>query len=247
MNHFNNYYRPLAARNIATDILSADAPLEDYKLVIAPSLLMLNETRAAGLITFIENGGHLVLTLRSGMKDDYNALLPTRQPGMLAVIAGVEVEDYYALRDPVPVVGDVVSGESILWAERLKIQDEAGTKVIARYGKSNGWLDHQVAITSHPYGKGYVTYVGAYLNEEAQRKLIDDIVQAAGVQSIMESPAGVEVRKRINGQGGEVFIIINHEQTEKYVNLPWQAREHLSGRDVNKLQLEPYGVAIITH
>jgi len=247
VNHFNNYYRPLAARNIATDILSADAPLEDYKLVIAPSLLMLNETRAARLITFVENGGNLVLTLRSGMKDDYNALLPMRQPGMLAVVAGVEVEDYYALRDPVPVVGDVVSGESILWAERLKIQDEAGTKVIARYGKSNGWLDHQVAITSHPYGKGYVTYVGAYLNEEAQQKLIDDIVQAAGVQPIMESPAGVEVRKRINRQSGEVFIIINHEQTEKYVNLPWQAREHLSGRDVNNLQLEPYGVAIITH
>src|SRR5258707_10679558 len=156
----------MAAPKIGTDILSADWALGEFQVGVAPSLLMLNETRAARLITFVENGGHLVLTLRSGMKDDYNALLPTRQPGMLAVIAGVEVDDYYALLDPVPVVGDVVSGESILWAERLKIQDEAVTKVGARYGKSNGWLDHQVAITSHPYGKGYVTYVGAYLNEE---------------------------------------------------------------------------------
>lgn len=41
--HFNHYYRPVAMRNVATDILSADAPLDGYKLVIAPTLLMLNE------------------------------------------------------------------------------------------------------------------------------------------------------------------------------------------------------------
>lgn len=244
--HFKHYYHPLAARNIAADILSADAPLDGYKLVIAPALLMLNETRAARLKTFVENGGHLVLTVRSGMKDDYSALLPMRQPGMLAEMAGVEVEDFYALLDPVPVVGDGFSGESHLWAERLKVRDEAGTKVIARYGESNGWLDDQAAVTSHPYGKGYVTYVGAYLDPTSQQKLFDDIVQSAGVQPLMKTPSGVEARKRVNAQGGEVFIIINHERTEKRVNLPWMAHEHLNGRDVHELQLEPYGVTIVT-
>jgi len=244
--HFNHYYRPLAARNIAADVLSADASLTDYKLVIAPTLLMLNEARAAQLKAFVENGGHLVLTVRSGMKDDYNALLQLRQPGMLAEIAGVEVEDYYVLLDPVPVVGEGFSGESQLWAERLKVKDEAGTKIIACYGKSNGWLDGQAAITSHPYRKGHVIYVGAYLDEASQQKLIDSIVQSAGVQPLMEAPVGVEARKRVNSQGGEVFIIINHERTEKQVNLPWQAHEHLGRRDVRKLQLESYGVAILT-
>lgn len=244
--HFNHYYRPLAVRNISMDILSEDAPLDGYKLVIAPTLLILNETRAAQLINFVENGGHLVLTVRTGMKDDCNALLPIRQPGMLAEIAGVEVEDYYALLDPAPVTGEGVSGESRLWAECLKIRDEAGTKIIARYGKSNGWLDGQVAVTSHSYGKGYVYYVGAYLDESSQQKMLDRIVQSAGVQPLMETPTGVEARKRVNAQGGEVLIIINHERTDKQVNLPWQAHEHLSGRDVRELLLEPYGVAIVT-
>jgi beta-galactosidase len=39
--HFNHYYRPLAARNIAADVISANAPLESYKLVIAPAFLIL--------------------------------------------------------------------------------------------------------------------------------------------------------------------------------------------------------------
>jgi beta-galactosidase len=244
--HFENYYRLLAARNIATDVLSVDAPLDGYKLVIAPTLLMLNESREAQLKDFVENGGHLVLTIRSGMKDDFSALLPLRQPGLLAEIAGVEVEDYYALVDPVPVAGEGFSGESILWAERLKVKDEAGTKVIARYGESNGWLDGQAAITSHPFGKGYVTYVGAWLDEASQQQLLDDIVKSAGVESVMECPAGVEARKRVNMQGEEVFIIINHERGGKQFDLPWSAHEHLTGSDVRALKLEAYAVAVLT-
>ncbi|HZJ24723.1 MAG TPA: beta-galactosidase [Anaerolineales bacterium] len=244
--HFNHYYRVLAARNIATDVLSADMSLDAYKLVIAPALLMLNESRVARLKAFVENGGHLVLTIRSGMKDDFNALLPLRQPGMLADIAGVEVEDYYALLDPVPVTGAGFSGESRIWAERLKVRDEPATKIIARYGESNGWLDGQAAVTSHSYGKGYVTYVGAYLDEPAQQQLLEGIVQSAGVLPVMECPVGVEVRKRVSAQGDEVFIIISHERTGRNMNLPWLAHEHLHGLDIRELQLEPYGVAVIT-
>ena len=243
--HFNHYYRALSARNIATDVLSADASLNGYKLVIAPTLLMLNEKRVAQLKAFVENGGHLVLTVRSGMKDDYNALVSLRQPGMLAEIAGVEVEEYYALFQPAPIIGENFKGESRIWAERLKIKDET-TKVIARFGKSNGWLDGQAAVTSHPYGKGLVTYVGAYLDETSQQKLIDDIVKSAGVGSVMECPDGVEARKRLNAQGDEVFIVINHEQDEKQVTLPWLAHEYLKNLDTSKLQLEPYGVAVLT-
>jgi beta-galactosidase len=240
--HFQHYYRVLARRNIASDILSAEAALDGYKLVIAPALLMLNETRALQLKTFVENGGHLVLTIRSGMKDDFNALLPLRQPGILAEVAGVQVEDYYALLDPVPVIGENFKGESRIWAECLKVRDEAATKIIARFGESNGWLDGQSAITSHPHGKGLVTYIGAYLDEASQQA----IVQSAGVEPVMNCPAGVEARKRVNPHGEEVFIVINHERTKKKVELPWLAREHLKAVDTNKLQLEPYGVAVFT-
>ena len=233
-------------RNIPVDVLSADAALDGFKLVIAPAMLMLNEARASRLRLFVENGGHLVLTVRSGMKDDTNALLPMRQPGMLAEIAGVEVEDYYALQEAVPVVGEDFRGESRIWAERLKVRDAEKTRIIARYGASNGWLDGQAAVTCHPFGKGCVTYVGAYLDDASQQKLLDDILLSAGVQPLMELPSGVEIRQRVRADGRQIFIILNHERTEKQVTLPWQAHEHLHGRDIQDFQLEPYGVAVVT-
>ena len=245
--HFNHYYRPLAVRNIAADVISADAPLQGYKLVIAPALLVLNGSRAARVGDFVERGGHLVLTIRCGMKDEYNALLPSRQPGLLADVAGVEVEEYYALLEPVSVSGEWFAGTSHIWAERLKVRDKTGTQVIARYGTSNGWLDGHPAVTVHPCGKGRVYFVGTYLDEAAQQSLLDRIAVAAGVQPVMEVPVGVEVRKRVNAEAVEVFIVINHERAEQLVQLPWQAREHLSGQSVKgELKLAPYGVAVLT-
>jgi len=245
--HFEHYYRPLAARNIATDVISADAPLDGYSLVIAPALVIINESQAERLRDFVKWGGHLVLTIRCGMKDEYNALLPSRQPGPLADLAGVEVEEYYALLETVPVTGNWFEGVSQLWAERLRVRDEDNTFAIARYGVSNGWLDDQLAITVHSYGRGLVYFVGAYLDEAAQQALLDHIVRTAVVKQQLETPAGVEARKRVNAEGEQVFIVINHEQAEQVLKLPWPAREHLSNqRLMDEWALAPYGVAVLT-
>ena len=44
-----------------------------------------------------QQGGHLVLGPRSGMKDEHNALNVERQPGPLVAPLGGRVEQYYAL------------------------------------------------------------------------------------------------------------------------------------------------------
>ena len=245
--HFDHYYRPLAARNVSADVISADAPLKGYRLVIAPALLILNDNRVEQLTDFVKQGGHLVLTIRCGMKDEYNALLPSRQPGPLADIAGVEVEEYYALEDEVPVTGNWFSGVSWLWAERLRVLDEDRTTAVARYGKANGWLDDQIAITVHPHGRGLVYLVGVYLDDAAQQTFIDHVVKMAGVRPVMETPAGIEVRRLVNAERTGVFVMINHTPAERLVQLPWQAREYLSGQLMaGELELAPYGVAILT-
>jgi beta-galactosidase len=245
--HLTHYYRPLAARNIAADVVSPDAPLNGYRLVVAPALVILSETQAQRLKDFVRRGGHLVLTVRCGVKDRYNALRPSRAPGLLAGLAGVEVEDYYALLDPVPVIGNWFTGTSQVWAERLKVRDKDNTHLAARFGACNGWLDDQPAITVHTYGHGLVYNVGVYLDDDAQQALMDHIVQMAGVRGVMETPAGVEARLRVAPDGTRIYLLINHEREEKVVPVPWPAYEHLAGEALGDgLKLTPYGVAILT-
>lgn len=241
----HHYARPLTRFNLPFDVLSPDVSLEGCKLVFAPSLLMLDEGRVQRLKDFVAAGGHLVLTPRTGMKDRYNALLPMRQPGPLAEIAGVEVEEYYSLDAPVPVTGEGIAGESLLWAERLRILDEKNVKVLARYGQANGWLDDQPAITAHPHGKGMVYYIGAALDVDTHEFVTRQILEAAG-QTPIEMPNGIQLCPLLAADGKTtVNIVINHTRVPQTVAVP-PGTDYLTDQKVDgTLTLSAYGVAVI--
>lgn len=253
--HFNSYYRPLAAMNVPIDILSAKdiargeialQALQNYKLIVAPALTIIDDGLFQALQNYVSNGGHLVLTIRSGMKDRNNALLAQRQPGPFAKLAAVEVEEYYALQEPVMVKGNWFEGQSQLWAERLKLIGKPPAPVIATYGPSNGWLDDQPAITVKTFGRGLIYYVGAYLDEIAQQALLTRFLKSADV-TFIKTPLGIEVSQRTSQDGQEYYFIINHQPMEKTIYLPWTARDLIREVDMeSELKLEPYGVAIVT-
>ncbi|HEY4731958.1 MAG TPA: beta-galactosidase, partial [Gammaproteobacteria bacterium] len=249
--NFTHYYRPLAVLNVPVDVVSAKGltdveKLANYKLVIAPALLIQNQTMVETLQKYVAQGGHLVLTARCGMKDQYNALLPQRQPGRLAEMAGVEVEDYYALQESVPVTADWFEGKSSLWAERLVLTGKKNARVLARYDKSNGWLDGQIAISVNAYGNGLVYYVGAYLDETAQQSLVTQVLQVAKVTTYTTAP-GIEICTRMQSGGGKVYIVINHNSMECAITMPWPSFEHLGGMPLDAdFKLAAYSVAILT-
>src|SRR5580700_2392389 len=139
------YTRPLAISNIGVDIVDPESSLEGYRLVIAPAIAVLSETPAQNIVHYVEGGGTLVLTVRCGHKDSHNALVPSLQPGALRELAGVEVEEYYALDSAAPVTcawndKDQFAGESQIWAERLRILNP-NVKIVAKYDAFNGWMD----------------------------------------------------------------------------------------------------------
>jgi beta-galactosidase len=179
------------------------------------------------------------------MKDRYNALLPQRQPAGLAEMAGLEVEGYYALLDPVPVSGSLFTGQSNLWAERLAPIGK-NVQVLARYGKSNGWLDDQVAIGRNEYGKGCVYYVGVYLDDDSQQRLMAHVLEAAKVPTFIVAP-GIEICRRVRPGGEDVHIVINHNSTTCALHMPWPSFDHLQGiqRGMD-FELTRYSVAVLT-
>ncbi len=246
VDHLVHYHRPFAQLGVPVDIISTDAPIRGYNLVIAPALILLTEEWADKLREYVKRGGHLILTARSGMKDEYDALLPARQPGPLAEMAGVEVEEYYALPEPAPVKGNWFEGVSRIWAERLK-PTHKDTVVVARYGTSNGWLDEQVAITVKSFGRGLVYYVGAYLDDKTQNDMLGRMAKTALVKPVFDVPPGIEVGKRTTAEKKDYWIILNHRLVKQNIALPWPVHDHLAQVDVeDELTLIPYGVAVLS-
>src|SRR5690348_13074153 len=213
------FYRPLRDQSQSVDIVAPDAPLDGYKVVVAPALNVLPQSVADHLIDYVKQGGHLVLGPRSGMKDQYDALNPQRQPGPLVNLLGGSVAQFYALDTNVPVSGEAGSGTANVWAETLTATSP-DTKVLMRYGKSNGWLDNQPAVLQRSVGKGVITYIGAWLDPQLLSTMTQSWLQQAGVQPIVpNTPEGVEVCER-SGHGKTVLILINHNTTPEQVTLP---------------------------
>jgi beta-galactosidase len=239
-----SYYKNLYALAQSLDVISPYAKLDGYRLVVAPDLNVLPEDMAQHLLEYVRGGGHLVLGPRAGMKDQFNALLPQRQPGYLGDALGGRVEQYYALEKDVPVSGTWGSGEASVWAEQLKAS-AADAEVLLRYGASNGWLDGQPAVLTRTYGKGSVTYIGALLDDKLMAAAAQWMVQKSGVTAAFGAlPGGVDVSVRGNAKH-TIFVLINFSRTPQHVALPHPMKALLGGGDGSTVDLAAYGVEVL--
>jgi beta-galactosidase len=244
-----SYYRPLRSICQSVDIVPPTGPLAKYKLVVAPGLNVLSDETAKNLIAYVQEGGHLVLGQRSGMKDDDNSLQTKRQPGPLVALLGGRVEQYYALIDPVPVEGKFGPSASRLWAEVLSVadmHDQADkAEVLETYGTSNGWLDGQPAAITRQAGKGRITYIGAWMDDTGMANAAKWMTDVSRVTPAFGPvPDGVEVSVRY-GPRGPVFILINFSKTEQSVSLPSEFQDVLAGGTKQSLTLPIYEVAVL--
>src|SRR5258708_7911731 len=95
--HFHQFYRALHRHGVAIDVVDPEADLTVYKLVIGPSLTVMPERVADNLRNYVKLGGVLVVTPRTGIKDEANAVVDLPLPGLLADVFGVWVEEYDSL------------------------------------------------------------------------------------------------------------------------------------------------------
>lgn len=240
-----SYYRALRNLSQSVDVISAYAPLDSYKLVVAPSLNVLPRDLADHLLDYVRQGGHLVLGPRSGMKDEFNGLLPQRQPGFLVDALGGRVDQYYALEKDFPVSGSWGNGIASIWAEQMKNMTP-DSEVLLKYGKSNGWLDDQPAAISRSYGKGRITYIGAVLDDKLTSSAAEWMTQQSHITAAFGPvPDGVEVSRRVGG-GKRVFILINYAHEQREVKLPHPMKAWLANRQADKIELPPYGVEVLS-
>lgn len=219
LTEFESFYRPLVHKAQIIDVVSADAPLSDYALVVAPALNVLPEKMAKHLIAYVKAGGNLVLGPRTGLKDQDNSLYRMRQPGPLAKFLGAHVEQYYALDAPVTLSGDLGPAKASIWAEAL-VPDAKDVKILLRYDNGPTWYAGKPAVVTRTVGKGTISYVGAWISDADMVKLTDHLLKQAKVSSVIaDAPEDVEVCERRSGDR-RVVILINHGDAPRTVTPP---------------------------
>lgn len=213
--HLHKYYKALYDRKIPVDFVQDTDDLSKYKLVIAPLQYLMTPELEQHYIDYVASGGHLVLTMRTGVKDAFNICMTDCElPGRLGEICGIEVSEYDCLLE---TTGGVLYGkkeyETQKWCDVITLK---GAHELAEY--STGFYKETPAVTENNYENGITWYVGTEPGEELMEELIDYFVGQSGVATLGAAPAGVELMTRENEEHTWLFVI-NHTNEEKVYNL----------------------------
>ena len=199
LRHLFVYYRALQRLGLPADIVAPDATIANYKILIAPTAHLADETLAARLHDFVRRGGTLVMGVRSGFKTTSSMVTDQPLPGVFRELLQATVSSWGALPAGVgcgleaSVPG--LTGTARTWIEALALAPgAAGARVTATYRE--GPYAGQAAMTSNALGRGWAWYVGWLPTVDQAVALIQHLLQPAGVQRLADLPPGLVAARR---------------------------------------------------
>ncbi|MBA7568129.1 Beta-galactosidase bgaB [subsurface metagenome] len=148
------YYNAFFRAGINVDMISPEADLLKYKLVLTPDLIVLPDELAEKLNNYVKNGGVLLADCRTGVKYEANLAHKRTLPGLLSPMLGIEIEEYGAIT---PDMEYELKSENTFSGSYSAIHycdwiTTKGAEVLAGYEQWH--LKSFAAVTRNSYGQG---------------------------------------------------------------------------------------------
>ena len=230
--HMHKYYNLLKSFAAPVDVISEKEVFSSYPFLIAPAYQLLDNALVARWAKYVENGGHLILTCRTGQKDRDAKLWEAPLAAPIHQLAGISNLFYDHM--PRNLWGKVNFGDREYgwnnWAD--VITPSAGTQVWATY--ADQFYKEAASVTHRKLGKGTVTYIGTDTDDGKLEKDVMRRVYAEAGASTEDLPYGV-VKEWRDG----FYIALNYTSDIQEIAIPDKA-EILIGN----ARLEPAGVVV---
>jgi beta-galactosidase len=195
------------------------------------------------LARYVRAGGILVLGAQAGLKDKNCHIVQATPPGLLAKLAGVEIEDWTTLPAKESRAARLDSGQEIVFntfVERLRPTTAA---VAARWTIDDSLLADAPAITVNRVGKGRVYYIGGYSPVATLELLLINLFALAKIAA----PPEVEIVHRA-GRKAKYIVLLNHSCSPRRIALPKGCKNVLTGeRAGSDFELGGFDAAVLSH
>jgi beta-galactosidase len=161
-----DYYSALRQCGVDVDIVSPEADLNGYRLIVVPSLPILTDA----LVEKLKNcTAKILIGPRTGSKTSDYQIPATLAPGKLQTIMPLKIVRVESLRPGTKITGDM-SGYPMS-AEHWFEQIESDLIPIAKSADGSGMI----------YEHGPVRYVSCWLDKSSLAQLVQDTLQHAGL------------------------------------------------------------------
>lgn len=235
-------YHRLAEVGIDADVLSYDSDFSAYRLLVLPTGFVMTERVKERLKAFVENGGILLATFLTAVKNPDNQGDLRSLPAGMTDLFGVVVEEV----EPVFLKSQTrlkLGGREFtdhLWSELLSGDADCLGSYIEEYKQGS------MVVSRHSYGKGQAFYVGTDLTDEAWRELFLEAGKDLQ-KSVFSIPPKqqIEIVRRVY-KGQELYFLFNFANRQKTLELPEPMVEYLSRQQLSgEITLERNGFAIL--
>jgi len=244
------YYDSLFKMGVNVKFVSRKSDLDQLDLLLVPVMPMVDENLESMLESYVQDGGTLVGTSRTGIKNFDNVVTERTFPGRLAELFGIQISEFTPVADlpEVRVKFPAEGGKEYEVRNWVDCIESLEAKPLARY--TAGWPGDKgySGITENKYGQGAAYYVGFSAKGNFYDDLISSLLERNGITSSVRSDKNVEVRKRQDKDGGkELLFVINHASTPGTLDLSNEYVDLIT-RDTKKgtIELEPFGVMVLT-
>ncbi len=225
--HRNTYTSAIKSTGAPMDFITEESDFSDYAFIVAPAYQLVDQKLVDKWTKYVENGGNLILSCRTGQKDKNGHFFEAKWSAPIVPLIGADVEFFDMLIEDVN--GTINAGNNTykwnVWADVLN--PKQGTEVLASY--ADQFYKGKAAAITRKLGKGTVTYIGAESKDgNLERQMVRTVYERAKVP-IEDLPKGVYVEWRDG-----FYVGVNY--TNETINLPIPAGSKIL---VGKNPLEP--------
>jgi beta-galactosidase len=229
---FQKYLETAKSFGAPTDIVYQTDDLNAYNIVIVPAYEMVDNELIEKWMNYVKQGGNLVLTVRSGVKDVNGHIFSSGWGGPIYSLIDAKIDDFDHL--PSNVMGKITGFDKNYswnnWADLVEANQKKN--VLASY--ADQFYAGKSAVVVNKIGKGTVTYIGVDTDDNnLERDVLKKVYEQAGATT-ENYPEGVYVQWRDG-----FWVAVNYSSADYKLDIPSKA-EILIGTNT----LKPAGVTV---
>jgi len=211
-------HRAAFRQNIGVDfVLAENADFAGYEILLVPPLYIASDALLKKISEFVKNGGHVIMSVKSGFCDENSVVRYMKAPGPLREAAGFNYQEFshvgsLSLRDDPFKVGEE-KNKATDWVEFI-VPETA--RPLAMY--NDPFFGKYPAITENKFGKGSFIYEGCLLTDEIQSKIISNkAVEIGLIDTGKQVTYPIVVKQGTNDQEKTIRYYLNYSNKEQQV------------------------------
>ncbi|MDA3879390.1 MAG: beta-galactosidase [Prolixibacteraceae bacterium] len=211
--HILKYYKALKSFGAPVDFIRDTMSFSSYPVIVVPAYQQMSLELIQKLTDYVENGGNLVMSSRTGHQNELGHLWEAKHAEPIYELIGGEIEFYDLLR---PYASDtvVMNNKQFAWTSWGDVLNPAEkTESWAVY--SGDFYTGKTAVSFRKHKNGTVTYVGADSNiGDLEHAVLEKVYRRLNIP-VENYPQGVTVEYR-DGFG----IAMNYMDKDFQFDLP---------------------------